>query len=335
MEKQKVGLIIGLAILMISVNVSIINGEITSYNEENLTRRSTEGFETSTQISQSVSSSIGDNTTWTDYAVDDNQNGYYDRLIIDLGEVNQSAQDFYVLGVLKSSTGTILSLTANGSMYSPMLPYENLTLSFSGVSIRSSGIDGPYNLWIEIIESMNGSSPPSYDFTLMYTTNQAYDHTTFESPSATMIGFADYGRDTDGDSLLNEIVISVTLSVIDPGDYSLTIILGDVDIFSADSQRFSGIWWGYLDPGIQAVEVPIQTTGFYLENLNGPYNLSLAVLASEANMYGYQQMIEGTFQTAAYQYMNFDPIPAYFTGNYWDQGIDTDFDGKFTINSHS
>ncbi|MHA1979245.1 MAG: hypothetical protein ACW98I_20250, partial [Candidatus Hodarchaeales archaeon] len=328
-EKHKVGMITVLAILMISATVSILNGEINQNNEKNLTRQPTEKFETSMRTSQAESANIRDNTTWTDYVVDDDQNGFYDRLVVDLGTVNLSDQDIIIYGVLKTSTGSMIGVAANGSIYSPMFN-DTLTLSFSGPSIYSSGIDGPYNLWIDFLDPTSGM-PPTLNFTMMYTTSQAYDHTTFDSPGATMIGFADSGRDTDSDSLINEIVISVTVSVIESGSYSIMIMLGVTDIFSQESQRFSGNWDGFLDPGITTVEVPIDTSGFYREKLNGPYNLSLALLASYSEYtMGYQQMIEGTFQTTtAYQYMNFDPIPVYLTGNYWDQGIDTDFNGKF------
>jgi hypothetical protein len=309
------------------------SGTILTNNENILSRRSVEQLPASTQTSQNSNNFVDDNASWTDYAVDDDGNGLNDRLVIDLGMVNPLAPNFDVYGVLRSSNGTMLCLSRNSTTGSgSYTPFDGiLTLSFRGSPIQAAGLDGRYDLWIDIIPATNPLNESSPNLSLMYTTSQVYDHTMFESPSAIMVGFSDHGFDTDKDGLFDEIDISVSLSVIEAGQYSVTIFLETTSIFSPDSQRFLGYWWGYLDSGSSTIEVAVLTPVFFIERINGPYNLTLAVLSEYPTYptFPYQQFLENAHTTADYLYSDFDPIPAYFTGNYEDRGIDSDSTGKF------
>ncbi|MHA1228629.1 MAG: hypothetical protein ACTSPV_18040 [Candidatus Hodarchaeales archaeon] len=331
MKRYNFALIIILAFLLMRGSNYTYSGNMYTDNENILSRRSVEQLPVSTQTSKGSTDFVDDNISWTDYAVDDDGNGLNDRLVIDLGTVNQSAPNFVVYGVLKSSNGTMLGLSTNSTTgsgsYTPL--DGNLTLSFRGSPIKAASLDGQYDLWIDII--LASMSESSLNLSKMYTTSQTYDHTTFESPSATMVGFSDHGIDTDRDRLLNEIDILVSLSVIKAGEYGVTVFLEKTNVFSPDSQRFSGYWWGYLDSGSSTIEVAVLTSAFCIEKINGPYNLTLAVLSEYPpyTPFPYQQFLENAHTTADYSYSNFDPVPAYFTGNYEDRGVDSNFDGLF------
>jgi len=208
---------------------------------------------------------------------------------------------------------------------------ENLTLSFRGSAINAAGLNDRYKLWIAISSSTSPINESSPDLSLMYTTNQIYDHTLFESPSAIMVGFSDHGVDIDRDGLFNEIDISVSLSVIEAGMYSVTIFLEKTNIFSPDSERFSGYWLGYLEAGPSAIEVVISTSTFFIEKINGPYNVTFAVLSEYPTYptFPYQQVLENAHTTVDYSYSDFDTVPAYLTKNCDDRGVDSDSTGKF------
>ncbi|MHA2271041.1 MAG: hypothetical protein ACXACI_04200 [Candidatus Hodarchaeales archaeon] len=264
------------------------------------------------------------NTTWVDFAVDDDGNGLYDRLVINLGLLNQTAQDVGLYGILKDRNGHWL-----GTSYRDMNAFvgTNLSLTFTGPSINASGADGPYDVWITFIPWYH-ESPYELNFTRMYTTTQAYDPNDFESPAAIITGFADNGLDTDGDQLFNELVIEVSLEVKAAGYYMVGVLLGSIDPFEAGDVMFEGQQEEYLVPGNRTIAVAVPTYAFYSTQLNGPYPLGFAYLW-RSGPFQWQHFLHDAYATNSYQYMEFDPPTARFTGRYWDEGRDTTATGGF------
>ena len=81
-------------------------------------------------ISPQISSDfLADNSTWQDYAVDDDGNGLYDSLIINLGKPEQLEEGIYLYTILKNSSGSWLGYT---SAFIESYSTNNITLFFSG-----------------------------------------------------------------------------------------------------------------------------------------------------------------------------------------------------------
>ncbi|MHA2100425.1 MAG: hypothetical protein ACW99A_17250, partial [Candidatus Kariarchaeaceae archaeon] len=260
---------------------------------------------------------LADNNTWIDYPVDEDENGLYDRLEVNLGTAEQQSQDFYIYGILKNKSGSWLGY-ASSHHYS--YSTADIILQFGGQAINASGLDGQYDLWITTFEYSS-----DYNFTYMYTTGN-YNHNDFESSSAMFTGFSDYGSDTDGDSLFDEIVIDVSLQVSKSDSYTVGVVLVSDDIFSPEAQSLLGYWNGHLDPGNRNVEISISTNNLFSKELNGPYPIGFAYIFSSE---GFQHFLTNSGYTNAYNYTDFEPPAAYLTGQYWDKGEDTDGDGTF------
>ncbi|MHA2369643.1 MAG: hypothetical protein ACXADX_12560 [Candidatus Hodarchaeales archaeon] len=120
------------------------------------------------------------NDTWTDYAVDDDGNGQYDRLVVNIGLLNpSSSQDLVLYSVLRDHNGYLL-----GNSYISMdeVSGRNLSLAFDGQAINASGTDGPYEVWSVLFPRDYGFynywSRYGFDFTRMYTTTQAINFST-------------------------------------------------------------------------------------------------------------------------------------------------------------
>ncbi|MFQ5979145.1 MAG: hypothetical protein ACE5OZ_13550 [Candidatus Heimdallarchaeota archaeon] len=271
---------------------------------------------------------LPDNNTWNDFAVDDDGNGLFDRLVIDIGQVNQTTnQEVVLVGILKDETGQWLGISQNSTS---AIPDTNISLSFAAQPINASGLDGRYNVWLYIFST--GASFPGFNFSLAYTTSQTYDHNDFEAPLAEMVGFSDYASDTDGDLLFDEIIINVSLSVKETGYYTVGVLLGSSDPFLPGTQLRMKTESQYLTPGNRSIEIHLSGAPFFTSQLNGPYNLGFAYISTEGYSGGFPnilQILTDAYNTHSYSYSDFDPPPAFLTRQYWEEGIDTTADGRY------
>jgi hypothetical protein len=263
-----------------------------------------------------------DNNTWSDYPVDDDRNGFYNRLVVDLGEPFLPDQNYGVYGVLKDSEDNLLGIST--LFYWEIR--EGFQLSFAGAPINASGSTGPYIVWVGVFTPGWWGYIPEVNFTLSYTTSLAYNPNEFESPTAKVIGFSDYGNDTEEDNYYDEIIVELTLEVFERGYYEAVIFLDSAATFPGSDYEFTSYWNGFLTPGEEIIEFHLPTRDFQIKRKSGPFNVSFITLT----FYGeYQQFLTNAYETNPYFYRDFDPTYVELTGNYWDQGVDTDSDGRF------
>ena len=263
-----------------------------------------------------------ENTTWQDYPIDDDRNGLYNRLVIDIGWYYMR-EDFGVLGVLYDTTENILGITSyeahNGETY--------VTLSFPGQPIYASGTDGPYSLkvglytpfyWKEIQLS-------EINFSMSYETlDHSYNCSQFERPRAMITGFSDFGYDTNLDTFYDEIYIEIQLEVTDRGYYEVLAYFEYPNIFQDREYDISSQWAGYLHPGNNTVEIQLLASEFYKTRVNEPIQMNYVFVSLYTE---YQQIITDAYNTSTVFYSEISPLPAVLTGKYWDEGKDTDSTG--------
>lgn len=270
---------------------------------------------------------LPENNTWKDFAVDDDGNGLYDRLVIDIGHVNQTTnQDVILFGILKGEAGQWLGISQNST---DSTAGNNISLSFAAQPINASGIAGNYTVWIHLFSI--DAYLPDFNFSLAYTTSE-YNPVSFESPSAEMVGFSDYALDTDGDLLLDEIIINVSLLVKETGQYTVGALLGSSDPFSPEAQLFMQTESKYLTPGNRSIEIHFRGFAFFSAQMNGPYSVGFAYVSTEDDLGSFPnflQILTDPYNTSSYSYSDFDPPPAFLTGRYWEQGIDTNANGRY------
>ncbi|PWI47560.1 hypothetical protein CEE45_10930 [Candidatus Heimdallarchaeota archaeon B3_Heim] len=259
------------------------------------------------------------NTTWQDYPVDDDRNGLYNRLVVDIGYYNPQER-IGVYGILFDEEENILGISNfvndNEETY--------VSLSFPGQPIHASGTDGPYFLraglytpgwwgYIDISE---------INFSLMYKTQfQSYNHSQFERPRAMITGFSDYGNDTDDDTFYDEIVIGIQTEVTDYGYYEIAAYF-EHSIDKHDTQyEISSHWSGYLQPGHNFLEIQLSASEFYKTKKSGYIRMNYVHLS----LYGEpQHILTEAYNTSSVFYEDLASPSMELTGNYWDNGLDTD-----------
>ncbi|MFX0086131.1 MAG: NosD domain-containing protein [Candidatus Hodarchaeota archaeon] len=264
------------------------------------------------------------NESWVDYTTDEDKNGFFDSLVIANISLSNFSQIFYLLGVLKSTNGQCLGI--DEEIIQPSS--NNISLTFDGQAINTSGENGYYEIWMCI------TTNPDYwgcDLALMYLTSQTYNSNDFEEASAIIVGFSDTGYDVDDDNSLEGITLKVTIKVQEAGGYRLDLRLESVNPYFSESSNITASWRGYLNSSIKTIMVNISARSFYSTKLNGSFTLDMASLAKDLIWapYIYQHFWINAYNTSFYHFSQFKTPDLYFTGNYFDRGQDTDTDGRF------
>ncbi|NQU99036.1 S8 family serine peptidase [Candidatus Woesearchaeota archaeon] len=259
--------------------------------------------------------------------VDENSNSYYDVLSLSF-DVNVTEADEYDIDVvLRSLNGNYVAY----SDYAGLLEVgvQTITVDFSGLEIYSEEEDGPYTVDIDFdIEGDN------YEFEWRYEEayqTAAYSYEEFEHAGASIVleNITDYANDADDNGLYEELVIAVPVSVSVPGSYRL----------AGSLRSLSGMWIDYeseyviLESGVTEVELSFYGQQIYNQGFDGPYNLDYLSLSQHVEGSGYVEIewINDPYQTAAYNYTDFEHVPATLTSNMWDEGVDLDGDGSYDI----
>jgi triacylglycerol esterase/lipase EstA (alpha/beta hydrolase family) len=154
----------------------------------------------------------------------------------------------------------------------------------------------------------------------------AFALATVAASSSRLAGtYRDFGRDTDGDGLFNELVVEADVTVTDAGDYRLFAVLAD----SAGNRRPVSVPVT-LAAGLAAVELSFAGEEIYGNRVDGPYTLELVRLAEEegADLMPLDEA-SAAFDTFAYDYRQFQHAPVLLTGDGTATGVDFDADGLF------
>ncbi|MHA2204024.1 MAG: hypothetical protein ACW991_10085, partial [Candidatus Hodarchaeales archaeon] len=313
---SRTGVIIGL-FLLLGVNLSSLSG---LYQIDGIDSKNSGNSDILSLANQKNSEFLPDNSTWTDYPIDEDTNGYYDRLVINLGPPNPTDQELGVYGILNDSEGNLLGI----SQLYPWQIGNELLLSFQGQPINANGANGPYHVWVGIFRS-GWWFIGDFQMLSSYITNVNYSASDFESPNAKITGISDYGNDTDNDGTFEEIIFDLTVEVKDRGYYDLEMYLGSSAPFPDSNRDFVRSWGGFLTPEDTTIIVkfPIQDHQFH--QIQGPLNVSYITF----KLYGIDiQFLTDNHTTNSYSFES-PSTYANLTGNYWDWGVDTDSDGKF------
>ncbi|MFW9855130.1 MAG: hypothetical protein ACFFFG_08710 [Candidatus Thorarchaeota archaeon] len=260
-----------------------------------------------------------ENISWRDYSIDDDNNGLYNRLMVDLGRINNTGNIDGIYGVLRDSNGILIGKDRQG------IQNGNITLSFAGQPIRANRVNGPFVVQAGVFTYEGWWELSEISFTVNYTTN-AYQYTEFERPSAEITGFYDFGRDSDGDQYYDELVLRLNIHVVDPGQYDLRIYLGEASPFPGSTSGLDTYWNGFLTPRDEVIEVSFPTRDFTIRELSGTYNVSYTILS----FYNVEhQYLTDPYTTKKYDLEEFGVHTASSTWRFWDWGVDSDIDGKF------
>jgi hypothetical protein len=165
------------------------------------------------------------------------------------------------------------------------------------LSIGLAGKDGPYSL--RYLALQDGRDMP-LDFVLDAYKTAAYNHTEFRRTEAAFGDvFSDHGLDTNGDGLLEFLIVEVPVDVTVPGNYTLAGYLYDHD----NREVVSGTSGSYLDAGLQSMAIAFDGPGIFTHGLNGPYEFRYAVLYDENG--SLTDILGKAYTTVPYKYTDF------------------------------
>jgi len=202
---------------------------------------------------------------------------------------------------------------------------RNVTLMLNGMILYSAKFDVAKVASISIIREY---------YILVYLDGYAlstvYDFTLFDT-GATLTGIIyDEGIDTDSNGLFNYLQIGVQVNVTDAALYQISV---------SGLYNNSDYWHNYisvynytekfLDVGMHVLNVALPGSPIYASRANNISKVSMISLVFREDYQIYQlDSRSNVLLSRPYSYDEFEAL-AYFTGTFFDEGVDSDGDSKY------
>jgi hypothetical protein len=251
------------------------------------------------------------NPPHSDYAVDTSlpPNGLYESLIINVSVDVTVAGMFFIMVDLYDNSGSFW-IDGQFNMFNLPLGPQNVSFTFPGFTIRSSGYDGPYQASIMMLDDMFMLLDNGVHMT------GAYLATDFEFPPGSFNPpHSDQGLDTDNDTLYDYLIISADITANASDTYSISCDLWDVTgMFFIDFTSNGS----FLPVGNHTIDLSFQGFLIRASGIDGPYRVEMYLYDSMMN-----QMDNDTYFTGPYMANNFSFPPAQFDPPHSDYGLDT------------
>ena len=250
----------------------------------------------------------------SDYGLDTDipPDGYFNELVVEVN-LNVTEDDWYdIPAYLMDSSGTVMiDFDSFGGFLSSNT--STVTLTFSGMTIRTSGLDGPYLVQMTLHDfDMNLLDADTH-------TTAAYQHTEFQPPGASFSPpHSDYGLDTDmpPDGLYDYLVVEVNLNITEDDWYDVDAVLYD----SSGMTLIDYAWdYDWLTVGSGTLELYFDGLAIHASGIDGPYLVSMVLFDGSWNHIG-----SDTHTTAMYNHTEFEEPGASFAPPHSDYGLDTD-----------
>ncbi len=250
-----------------------------------------------------------------DSGLDTDGDGLFNYLVVSVRINMTEAGSLLVEAVLHDPNFTFALSTSNTTTLDAGL--GSVFLRFEGRSLNASGVDGPYVVELNLVDSLTSTPVDAGTHT-----TGAYSHMDFEPPVAVLTPpHADRGLDTDGDGSFNRLVVDVTVQVDQGGAYRISADLHDpafvVRLFTANLTT--------LDVGVRTVTLSFDGVALHLAGVDGPYVVELNLNAAPVLTF----LGADSHLTAPYSHLDFDDPPALLAPPHSDAGLDTDGDGLF------
>jgi len=255
---------------------------------------------------------------YSDRTVDLNSDGLAELLRIDVGLNLTDPGNYIVYGYLYDPGRDSYCYARNDTFLNS--GSQNASLDFSGNCINVYRLNGSYNLASVYLAN---ESLDEIDFRMDAYTTGIYDYGEFSQPAVAVTGtYSDYGINTDGDGLFDELALNVSVNVISQSDYIIAGSLFDNsgNFIEEFSRSFS------LDRGSQNVELRFNGASIYANKANGTFSIK-GITVSDLNKHNYY--IPDIFITKVYNYTQFQVPGASFIGTFTELAQDTDYDSLF------
>jgi PKD repeat protein len=232
---------------------------------------------------------------YSDHPTDMDADGVYDYLTLEIETNTTIPGDYTIEGYLYDDSENPV-VFASTPTYAD-IGTQTTQLNFDGLSIGLAGKDGPYTL--RYLALQDGRDSP-IDFVLDAYTTAAYNHTEFRRTDAAFGDmFSDHGLDTNGDGLLEFLLVEVPIDVTVGGNYTLAGYLYDLD----SNEVLCGTSGCYLEAGLQSMAISFDGPGIFTHGLDGPYELRYVLLYDESG--SLTDILGSPYTTSSYNYTDF------------------------------
>ncbi|MEW5748784.1 MAG: hypothetical protein AB1793_08405 [Candidatus Thermoplasmatota archaeon] len=245
------------------------------------------------------------------WGYDSDSDGDYDALNVSISVEMLTGSPMVIYTELYDGVGDFIY-----SMYSyPAIPAGSQTaeVQFSGEDVYSSLDDGPYQVYIVLLdEEWRFLDSGSY-FT------DPYLYTEFDPPAALFVPpYSDYARDDDGNGLYDFLVVNTTIEVHEPGYYSVM-----ADLYDEYNWDFIGYVenGSYFTAGVYDVQLLFQAMPINQSILDYYCYVGLDLVRDNST-----NVDSDYYYTAYYLYSDFEGPGASFVTPFSDAAADTDGD---------
>ena len=241
-----------------------------------------------------------------------------------------SGEPLRILGTVKNGSAPLTGASVLARVALPDNTRSDVSLHDDGTAGDTVANDGVYTgalanttqagtYRIAFNASRSGPGGPVFsreDFTIATVSRSA---STISGP------FHDFGLDTDGDGLFNQLVVETGINVTAAGNYRVLAVLTD----SAGNTHNASVLTS-LNAGQQTVALPFDGESIFGNRVDGPYQLSSVVLSEEGDpdIMPVDQRVD-LHQTAGYSFRQFQHAAINLTGLGSTTGVDSDGNGLF------
>jgi beta-lactam-binding protein with PASTA domain len=253
-----------------------------------------------TALFEVVAASTASEPTVAGRVEDNNGNGLFERLVIDVGLDVQQAGAYGVFVQLEASNGERLAASGRANLGTGA---QTIPVVFSAAKLRGLGVDGPFT--IAVVEWMRYDSqraePAGKRIDLGVT--QAYGLNQWERPPIRLTGDnADQATDTNSNSLFDQLTVQLGVDVIAGGEYRWTARLED----SSGRAITLAAGSANLTAGVNTIDLIFDGQPIGRHGRDGPYAVTGLALYSDGDAF----LGDEVAVTQAYAYTQFEGAAA-------------------------
>lgn len=250
-----------------------------------------------------------------DGGLDLNGDSFYDSLVVNVSvEVNEEGS--YVFYAYLYSTFGSYIVGATNTTGVLTVGAQVVEMRLDGVTIRDSGINGPYEVYLYAYDLLGTYIGDDMHDTSAYTWNQFQPCIVIDPP------LSDYGTDTDADTFFNLLVVEVPVDVSYDDYYTLY-----ADLYDADGDYLDSVtYYDYLVEGAHTLVLEFDGLGIYDNGVDGQFDVELYLYSDD---FGYMEYY--AYLTSEYTYDEFERPPISLWPPYSDYAQDSDGDMLYDL----
>ncbi|MEE8198433.1 MAG: Ig-like domain-containing protein [Thermoplasmata archaeon] len=249
-----------------------------------------------------------------DAGLDTNGDGLFDQLVLN-ATVNATVGGAFVIDATLHDPSFALQVSiVNASFLSAGL--HIVSLAFYGPTIAQAGINGPFDVELQLIDADTFSLLDGDTHT-----TAAYAYADFEAPPSFAPPHTDTGLDTDANGDFDFLLVNATVNITSPGSFLFRGLLRrtNTSLLLSTSNETP------LAEGIQTVTLRFPGPFINVSGVDGPYTVDLRIFETESGL----QFDAESHITAAYPHTDFDGPPVALAPPHFDFGLDVDGNGLF------